>query len=59
MGKVNVGILGYGFVQTTFHLPCYKEMMEANVLALGGRREEMARETARKFGIAKVYRSRN
>jgi len=55
MKKVNIGVLGYGFVQLTFHLPCYKEIAEANVVALGGRRKEVASETARKFGIEKVY----
>lgn len=55
MSKVNVGVLGYGFVQLTFHLPCYEEIAEANVLAIGGRRKEVAEETARKFQIGKVY----
>jgi len=55
MKKVNVGVLGYGFVQTTFHLPCYKEIAEANLLAIGGRRKERVEESAKKFGIKKVY----
>lgn len=55
MGKVNVGVLGYGFVQSTFHLPCYKEITEVRLLAIGGRRKGMAEEVARKFGIEKVY----
>lgn len=55
MIKVNVGVLGYGFVQSTFHLPCYKEIMEANVAAIGGRQRGIAEETAKKFGIKKVY----
>jgi len=55
MKKVNIGVLGYGFVQSTFHLPCYREIPESNVLALGGRRSEVAKETAQKFNIRKVY----
>jgi len=55
MKKVNVGVLGYGFVQTTFHLPCYKEISEANLLAVGGRNREIAKETAQRFGIEKIY----
>jgi len=55
MKKVNVGVLGYGFVQATFHLPCYQEIAEANVLAIAGRRREKAGETAKKFGIRRVY----
>jgi len=55
MRKVNVGVLGYGFVQETFHLPSYKEIAEANVLAIAGRRKKRAEEVARKFGVKKVY----
>ena len=55
MRKVNVGVLGYGFVQETFHLPSYKEIAEANVLAIAGRRKERAEEVARRFGVKKVY----
>jgi len=55
MKKVNVGVLGYGFVQETFHLPCYMEIPDANVLAIGGRRKEKAEEVAKKFEVQKVY----
>jgi len=55
MSKVNVGVLGYGFVQETFHLPSYKEIAEANVLAIAGRRKERAEEVAKRFGVKKVY----
>jgi len=55
MKKVNVGVLGYGFVQSTFHLPCYSEIPEAEVLAIGGRRKEKAEKTAKDFGIKKIY----
>jgi len=55
MKKVNIGVLGYGFVQSTFHLPCYREIPESNVLALGGRQSEVAKETAQRFNIRKVY----
>lgn len=51
--KVNIGILDYGFVQSTFHLPCYKEISTANVVAVGGRRKEVAEEFANKWGIKK------
>ncbi len=55
MKRVNIGVFGYGFVQSTFHLPCYKEIAEANVIAIGGRRKEVAEDIAGKFGIEKVY----
>ena len=53
--KVNVGILGYGFVQSTFHMPCYKEISTANVVAVGGRKKEVAEEFANTWGIKKIY----
>ncbi len=54
MRKVNVGILGYGFVQS-FHLPCYKEILEANVVAVGGRKKETVEKFANKWRIKKTY----
>jgi predicted dehydrogenase len=53
--KVNVGILGYGFVQSTFHIPCYREIPEANVVAVGGHRKEGIKELAESHGIKKIY----
>jgi predicted dehydrogenase len=53
--KLNIGILGYGFVQSTFHLPCYKEIPGANVLAIGGRKKETVKEVAQKFEAKKAY----
>ncbi len=55
MKKVNVGVLGYGFVQSLFHVPCYREVPEANVVAVGGRRKEGVKEFADSHGIKKVY----
>jgi predicted dehydrogenase len=55
MRKVNVGVLGYGFVQSTFHLPCYMEIADAHVVAIGGRKKGIAEEVANKFGIDKAY----
>ena len=52
---VNVGILGYGFVQSFFHMPCYKEIPQANVVAVGGRRKEALVEFANRWGIKKTY----
>jgi len=53
--KVNLGILGYGFVQSVFHMPCYKEIPEASVIAVGGRRKEGVQELAKSHGINKTY----
>lgn len=53
--KVNVGILGYGFVESFFHMPCYKEIPQANVVAVGGRRKESLVEFADRWRIKKTY----
>ena len=53
--EVNIGILGYGFVQSTFHMPCYKEISAAKVVAVGGRRKENAKKFANTWGIKKIY----
>jgi len=55
MKKLNIGILGYGFVLSTFHMPCYKEIGEANVVAVGGRRKEAAEKFAKTWGVKKIY----
>ncbi|MHA1833327.1 MAG: Gfo/Idh/MocA family protein [Candidatus Baldrarchaeia archaeon] len=55
MKKVNVGLLGYGFVQSTFHMPCYKEIPNVNVVAVGGRRKEAVENFARTWRIKKSY----
>jgi predicted dehydrogenase len=53
--KVNVGVLGYGFVESNFHLPCYKEIVEANVVAVGGPKKKATEEFARVWRIKKAY----
>ncbi|MDH4221541.1 MAG: Gfo/Idh/MocA family oxidoreductase [Candidatus Bathyarchaeota archaeon] len=53
--KVNVGMLGYGFVQSFFHMPCYKEIPQANVVAVGGRSKEALVEFAHRWRIKKTY----
>lgn len=58
MGKVNIGILGYGFVESNFHMPCYREIPAANVVAVGGRRKEAAEEFASTWEIKKAYSGR-
>jgi len=59
MKKVNVGVLGYGFVQSVFHMPCYKEIPDANVVAVGGRRKEVAKEFAKRWEVKKTYSGEN
>lgn len=51
--KVNVGIVGTGFVQDGCHMPPYSEIQVANVVAVAGRRK--AREFAKRWSIGRVY----
>jgi predicted dehydrogenase len=55
MRKVNIGVLGYGFVQSSFHMPCYREIPDANVVAVGGRNPGAVKEFAQKWGVKKTY----
>jgi len=55
MKRVNVGVLGCGFVQSVFHMPCYKEIPEANIAAVGGRRKEAVEEFSKNWGIERSY----
>jgi len=50
---VNVGVVGTGFVQNTFHMPSYAELKLANVVAVAG--IENTTEFAKRWGISKVY----
>jgi len=51
--NVNVGIVGTGFVQNTFHMPAYAELRLANVVAVASR--ENAEEFARRWSIKRFY----
>jgi len=51
--KVNVGIVGTGFVQNSFHMPSYSELKLANVVAVAG--IENTVEFAKRWSINKVY----
>lgn len=55
MATLKYGVLGYGFVVTTFHLPCLNEIAEAEVVAIGGRRQAVAEEVAKQFGVRRAY----
>ncbi len=55
MKRVKIGVLGTGFIQDTFHLPCYQDIPEADVVAIGGIPRIQAEQVAKKFGIKKVF----
>ena len=51
--RVNVGIIGTGFVQDTFHMPAYSEIKLANVVAVAG--IENTAKFAKRWNIHTVY----
>jgi predicted dehydrogenase len=52
--RVNVGIVGTGFVQDTYHMPAYAEIQLANVVAVAGRKNAV--EFAKRWNIRTIYR---
>ena len=50
---MNIGVVGTGFVQNTFHMPSYSELRLANVVAVAGIEDTAA--FAKRWGISKVY----
>lgn len=55
MKKVRVGIIGSGGIAQGAHLPGYKNVPEAELVACCDAREETARTAATKFEIPRVY----
>jgi predicted dehydrogenase len=51
--QVNIGIVGTGFVQKSFHMPSYSELKLANVVAVAGIEDTV--EFAKRWSINKVY----
>lgn len=56
---LKIGLLGTGFVQETFHMPCYREIGVGNVVAVAGRTKDKTESFARRWGIKKVYHGDN
>ena len=53
--KVNVGIVGTGFIQDTFHMPAYAEVEGACVVAVAGTTQEKTSAFAKKWNIGTAY----
>ena len=53
--QVNIGLLGYGFVHSTFHMPSYREISNANVMAVAGPKAAKVQKFAKTWGIKKTY----
>jgi predicted dehydrogenase len=53
--KVNVAVLGTGFVNEVFHMPSFSEIESANVVCVAGTSREKTEAFAKKWNIRKVY----
>src|SRR5512143_1409042 len=53
MEKVNVGIVGLGWISQVVHLPLLQKLPEANIVAVCDKDKGRARLVAEKFGIKK------
>jgi predicted dehydrogenase len=54
-GKVKVGVVGCGYIAQNTHMPIYKKINQATVVAVCDRDLELAEKAATKFSIPKVY----
>lgn len=57
MKKLKIGIVGAGNICTTSHLPAYKQVEEAEIVAIADLNLERAKTAAEKFGIPEYYGS--
>jgi len=55
MRVLNVGVIGCGAIADLIHLPAYREIPEANVIAVCDVNKRRAMETARKYHIKTWY----
>lgn len=57
MGKVTLrgGIVGCGFAATVSHLPAWRALKDVDIVAVCDQREEIAMETAKRWGISSAY----
>jgi predicted dehydrogenase len=55
--KVNIGVVGCGFMAQGVHIPCFQDSDGCNVAALCDSNEDLCAKVARKFGISKTYSS--
>ena len=53
--KLRGGIVGCGLVTTLAHLPACRTVKDAEIVAVCDQREEVAAETARRWGIPNAY----
>jgi len=55
--KIQLGVIGCGFMSQGVHLPNFLKIKECHIVALADIREKVGREIARKYHIPKFYSS--
>jgi predicted dehydrogenase len=55
MERINVGLVGLGWISQVAHLPMLQKLPEANLVAVCDRDPEKTRMVAEKFGLRKFY----
>ena len=50
------GIVGCGWISHFSHIPAFRKIKNAEIIAVCDQSEEVARKTASRFGIANTYR---
>ncbi len=55
MEKLKIGMIGAGNIAANAHLPAYAKCSNATVVAITDLDRKRAEETAKKYGIPKVY----
>jgi len=54
-GILKGGIVGCGGVASIIHMPAFRALEGVQIIAVCDKRDDIARETAKRFGIARVY----
>lgn len=55
MKTIKIGILGAGFVSNTFHMPSFREIEGAQVVAAFSQQKEVAEGFTKRWGIPKTF----
>ncbi len=55
MKKINVGLIGCGFIHDVYHMPAFRMIPEVNVVAACAATEQRVRPFAERWGIGKRY----
>jgi predicted dehydrogenase len=59
MKKANIGVIGSGFVHDVYHMPAYRSIPEANVVAVCAATRDKVESFAGRWGIKKRYHGKD